>query len=99
MGLVNLILIVSGIGLMALGYRRARPPWSRYQALRDEDRNVSRYEAWRGGTRTAAGAGDGPSGASIAMAILKRQAQVGAAIVAIGFVLVLVGFFVGFNGG
>lgn len=94
MPIVNLVLIVSGIGLMALGYQRARAPWARYQALREEDRNIERYEAWRGGTRTAAGS-DGPSGSSLAMAILRRRAQVGAGIVGLGFVLVLAGFLLG----
>lgn len=93
MPIVSLVLIVSGIGLMALGYQRARGPWARYQALKDQDRNIERYEAWRGGTRTAAG-GDGPSGSSVAMAILRRQAQIGAAIVGLGFVLVVAGFLV-----
>jgi len=93
-GIINLVLIVSGVGLMALGYQRARGPWARYQALREEDSNIERYEAWRGGTRTAAGS-EGPTGSSIAMAILRRQAQVGAAIMGLGFLLVLAGFFVG----
>ena len=90
MPLMDLVLIVSGVGLMALGYRRARVPWARYQALRDEDRNIARYEAWRGGVRDSS-----TSGASVARAILRRQAQVGAAIVGLGFVLVLTGFLLG----
>ncbi len=94
MGILNLVLIVSGIAVIAYGYRRARGPWARYQQLREEDRNVARYEAWRGGTRTAAEP-DGPSGASVAMALLRRQAQVGAAIAIVGFVLVFVGFVLG----
>ncbi|MEK6720353.1 MAG: hypothetical protein AABZ33_06735 [Chloroflexota bacterium] len=87
MGAINLVLIVSGVALIAFGYQRARGPWSRYQALREEDRNVARYEAWRGGARDTS-----TSGASIAMAILRRRAQVGAAIAIVGFVLVFAGF-------
>jgi hypothetical protein len=87
MGLVNLVLLAAGAALIAVGYSRARGPWARYQALREQDRNVARYEAWRGGIRDQS-----PTGASVAMQMLRRQAQVGAAIAIAGFVLVFVGF-------
>lgn len=90
MALVNLVLIVCGVGLMAFGYQRARAPWARYQALRDEDRNIERYASWRGGVRDTS-----TSGASVAMSILRRQARIGAAIVGLGFVLTLAGFLLG----
>lgn len=90
MPLINLVLIVGGVGLMAFGYQRARVPWARYQALRDEDRNIERYESWRGGVRDTS-----TTGASIGMAILRRRAQVGAAIVGLGFMLALTGFLLG----
>lgn len=78
-----------GIALIAVGYQRAKGPWSRYQALREQDENIARYEAWRGGARDTS-----PTGASVAMAILRRQARVGATIAVVGFVLVFVGFLV-----
>jgi hypothetical protein len=56
-------------------------------ALRDQDANVARYEAWRGGARP-----DGRTGASIAMQLLRRRAQVGGAILIAGVVLVFLGF-------
>ncbi len=87
MGLLNIALWVAGVVLMAIGYRRARGPWARYQALREQDANVARYEAWRGGLRD-----DNPTGASIAMAVLRRQARDGALIAALGFLLVFAGF-------
>ena len=87
MGLANLAAWAVGIVLIAVGYSRARGPWQRYQHLRDQDANVARYDAWRGGVRDR-----GTTGASVAMALLRRQAQVGAAIAIVGFVLVLVGF-------
>ena len=62
-----------GSSLIAVGYTRARGPWARYQALKAQDANVARYEAWRGGVRD-----DGTTGASVAMAVLRRQAQIGA---------------------
>jgi uncharacterized membrane protein len=87
--IVNLALWVAGIALIALGYSRAKGPWSRYQGLKEQDANAARYNAWRGGVRD-----DGATGASVAMAILKRQAQIGAAIAIAGFVLVFLGFLI-----
>jgi uncharacterized membrane protein len=87
--LLNVVLWIAGIALMAFGYSRAKAPWSRYQALKEQDANASRYSAWRGGIRED----DSTTGASVAMAILRRQAQIGAGIAAVGFVLVFLGFF------
>ena len=89
MGPLNLVLWVAGIALIALGYGRAKGPWARYQALKEQDANAARYNAWRGGIRD-----DSTTGASVAMAILRRQAQIGAAIAAVGFVLVFLGFLI-----
>lgn len=89
MGVMNVVLWVAGVGLMVYGYRRARGPWSRYQSLREQDANVARYEAWRGGLRE-----DGKTGASVAMEVLRRQAQVAAAVGIAGFVLVFLGFLI-----
>jgi hypothetical protein len=87
MGPLNLLLWAAGVVLIAVGYLRARGPWSRYQALKAQDENVARYEAWRGGVRDT-----GPTGASVAMEILRRQARDGALIAVVGFVLVFAGF-------
>ena len=89
MGPLNIALWLGGVALIALGYTRARRPWARYQELKAQDANVARYESWRGGARS-----DGATGASVAMAVLRRQAQVGGAIVIVGVVLVFLGFFV-----
>jgi len=89
MGALNLVLLAAGIALIALGYSRAKGPWQRYRALRAQDDNVARYEAWRGGLRD-----ESKTGASVAMEILRRQARVGGAIALAGFVLVFVGFLV-----
>jgi hypothetical protein len=61
----------------------------RYQALKEQDANVARYESWRGGVRS-----DGATGSSVAMAILRRQAQIGGAILIGGVVLVFLGFLI-----
>ena len=89
MGVVNVALWVVGAVLIAIGYVRARAPWSRYRMLKAQDENVARYEAWRGGIRD-----DGTTGASVAMAILRRQAQVAGIIAIVGFVLVFLGFLI-----
>jgi hypothetical protein len=87
MGGVNLALWAAGVLLIAVGYLRAREPWRRYRALKEQDANVARYEAWRGGLRDS-----GPTGASVAMDVLRRQARNGAVIAGIGVVLVFAGF-------
>lgn len=88
MGPLNIVLWLGGVALIAIGYTRARRPWARYQELKAQDANVARYESWRGGVRN-----DGTTGASVAMAVLRRQAQVGAAIAIVGVALVFLGFF------
>ena len=89
MGPLNLALWGIGIALVVFGYTRAKGPWSRYQALRQEDANIARYEAWRGGLRTDDG---GRTGASVAMEILRRQARIAGLIAVAGFVLIFLGF-------
>jgi len=88
MGPLSLLLWAAGITLIVVGYTRARGPWSRYQALKAQDENVARYEAWRGGVRD-----ESKTGASVAMEILRRQARIGGAVAIAGVVLVVLGFF------
>jgi hypothetical protein len=88
MSLVNIAFWALGVALIAAGYQRAKGPWSRYQALKEQDENIARYEAWRGGARDTS-----PTGASVAMEVLRRQAQRGGLIAIVGFVLVFLGFF------
>jgi hypothetical protein len=87
MGPINLLLWGVGVVLVIIGYTRAKGPWSRYQALKEQDANVARYEAWRGGLRD-----DGQTGASIAMAVLRRQAQRAGLIAIAGLALIFLGF-------
>ncbi len=89
MGPLNILLWLGGVALMIIGYSRARRPWARYQALKEQDANAARYGAWRGGIRD-----DSTTGASVAMAILRRQAQIGAGIAIAGVVLVFLGFLI-----
>lgn len=86
---VSAVLILGGAILVVIGLGRARGPWSRYRALKAQDANMARYEAWRGGIRD-----DSKTGASVAMEILQRRARVGALVAVLGVVLVIVGFVV-----
>jgi hypothetical protein len=87
MGALNVVLWIGGAVLVAVGYRRARGPWARYQALKEQDANIARYDAWRGGIRDS-----GQTGASVAMEILRRQARLGALVAGLGIVLIVAGF-------
>jgi hypothetical protein len=87
--ILNVVLWIAGVALMALGYSRAKGPWARYQGLKEQDANAERYQAWRGGIRD-----DSTTGASVAMAILRRQVQIGAAIAVAGVVLAFLGFLI-----
>ena len=87
MTLPGLVLLLVGAALIVVGAVRARDPYRRYMALREQDQNIARYEAWRGGPRP-----DPKTGASIAMQLLRRQAQVGGAIVIAGVACVVLAF-------
>jgi hypothetical protein len=89
MGLLNLALIAAGFVAMGAGYARARGPWARYQALKAQEANIARYESWRGGLRDA-----GPTGASVAMDMARKDARNGAIVMAAGFVVSVLGFLV-----
>ena len=84
---MGIVLMLLGIAITIAGLARARRPWGRYQELKAQDQNVARYEAWRGGVRN-----DAQTGASIAMAVLRRQAQAGATVAAAGLAILVVGF-------
>lgn len=87
MSALGLGLAAVGVLLIVVGLARARRPWARYRELRAQDENIARYEAWRGGVRN-----DAKTGASVAMAILRRQVAIGAGIAVVGAVLVVAGF-------
>jgi hypothetical protein len=88
MGVINLICWGLGVVLIVVGYQRAKGPWSRYQQLKAQESNLARYEGWRG-TRLR---DEGTSAASIMAQELRRRAQLGGLILAVGFVLLVVGF-------
>lgn len=90
MGIASLALIAVGIVLIVVGVQRARGPYRRLQVLKEEDANIARYEAWRGGSRP-----DSKTGASVAMDVLRRQVQMAGLVVVAGFVAVAAGFVIG----
>lgn len=84
----GLLLAVIGAILVVIGAARARGPWGRYRALKSQEENIARYEAWRGGLRDT-----GPTGASVAMDMLRSRVRRDAAIAGAGIVAVLIGLF------
>ncbi len=88
MGPLNLALWGIGVLLIVVGYLRARGPFGRYQEIKAQEANISRYEGWRG-TRLR---DDGPSAASLMARTMLRRAQLGGLIAIAGFVLVFLGF-------
>ena len=84
--LVSLGLLVVGAALTAVGFVRARAPWIRYQALKAQDANIARYESWRGGLRDS-----GPTGASVAMEILRRQVRATGILIGVGVGIAILG--------
>ncbi len=88
MTVLGLALAAGGVVLVAVGYTRARGPWRRYQGLKAQDENAARYRAWRGGP---AASPDEKTGASVAMAILRREVRTWAAVAAVGAALIVGG--------
>jgi hypothetical protein len=88
MSAINLACWGLGVVLIVAGYLRARGPWRRYQEIKAQEANISRYEGWRG-TRLR---DDGPSAASIMADELRHKAQLGGLVAIAGFILVFVGF-------
>ena len=88
---INVALWVIGLALIAIGYMRFRGPWARYRGLREQQGNIDRYEAWRGGVRAQ---DDGPTGASFAIELARRQAQFAGLLIGAGIVVLALGFLI-----
>ena len=84
--------MAAGAALIAVAGLRVRGPYRRYMALRTQERNLARYDSWRGGHHSAPETR--PSSAELMQAELRRQAQRWALFGIGGFVLVLAGFMV-----
>jgi len=86
---VNVVLLAGGLVVGAVGVIRARRPWARYQALKAQEQNIARYEAWRGGLRDT-----GPKGASVALEMLRSELRIDAILIGLGVVGVAAGLIV-----
>lgn len=87
---LNLGLWIVGLACIAVGLARAREPYRRSQALREQEENIRRYEGWRG--RSSVVDGEGPSAAEILQAELRRRWQLWGGVALVGIVLVVAGF-------
>ncbi len=85
---LSLVLLAAGVILVALAWNRGRGPYARFRHLREQDANVARYEAWRGGTRSHE-----RTGASVAMELLRRQVRIWVVVGGVGAGLILLAFF------
>lgn len=93
--LLNLALWVGGVALLVAGAMLSRRPLARYRELRAVDENARRYDAWRGGTRTAVGATGGEvTGADVMRVEMRRRVILAIALVVTGIAMVLLGFIV-----
>ena len=84
--MIGWILIIAGAVLFVAGVARVRGSWSRYRALKTQEDNIARYEAWRGGLRDS-----GPTGASVAIELYRRQVRDGVILGAAGIIFGIVG--------
>ncbi len=90
MGPLNIVLWLAGVVLIG---DRLQPGQGSVGALPGaQGRRTPTSPATSRGA--AASADDGSTGASVAMAVLRRQAQIGGAIAIVGVVLVFIGFLV-----
>jgi hypothetical protein len=91
--ILNIVLWVAGIALVAAGILRIQGPLSRFNELKRLDANAQRYDAWRGGSRTAATPpGGGRTGADEMRDLLRSRARLWAAVIVAGIVLIVAGF-------
>lgn len=90
LGILSYAVIMAGIVIAGFGYARMRKAWRRYSFLKGREENAQRYEVWRGGTR----AEPGRTGADVEMEMLRNRARIGGFIVAVGFAVMILGFFV-----
>ncbi len=88
---LNLVLWAVGVLLIAAGYVQVRGPYARLQSLRATDENLRRYDSWRGARR--AEAETGLTGADVMRQQLRGQVRLWGAVMALGVVLVFLGFF------
>ena len=88
MSVAAIVVAVLGGAMLLVGIIQFREPWTRYQALKAQESNIARYEQWRGGLRDS-----GPTGASVAMEMLRAKVRNAAIAIATGVLFLVVGLF------
>lgn len=89
--MINLLLWAFGAGAVALAIWNVRVPLARKSELDHLADNATRYDSWRGGSRTAAG-GNETTGADVMRDMLRRQVYLWIGVGAVGVVLIVAGF-------
>ncbi len=93
--ILNLVLWIGGAALLILGIVQIRAPLARANELKALDENAKRYDAWRGGSRTAAPRpADGRTGADEMRDMLRTRVRIWAAAIVIGIVMIVTGFLI-----
>jgi hypothetical protein len=93
MDIVGLALIAGGIAAIAVGVLQVRGPLATIRRLDQTEANLERYETWRG-KRTGVDA-DGPTGADVMRAQMRRRALLWGVVIAAGAVSVVLGLAIG----
>ena len=91
--MISLGLWFAGVVLIGLALFNIRLPLARRREMDYLSDNAKRYESWRGGSRTAAGA-DQTSSTDVMRDILRGQIYRWLAVGAVGVLLVIGGFLV-----
>lgn len=89
MGLIGIVLLVAGIGAIAVGVLRIRGPLAMIRHLDATDANLRRYEEWRG-KRNSIDV-DGPTGADVMRAHMRRRVILWGVVIAVGAVAAFAG--------
>ncbi len=90
---ISLGLVFVGVVLIGLAVYNIRLPLGRLREMDYLADNARRYDSWRGGSRTAAGASQ-ESSTDLMRAMLRRQVFWWLGLGAVGVVLAIGGFFI-----
>jgi hypothetical protein len=91
--ILNLVLWLGGAALLILGIVQIRPPLARVNELKALEENAKRYDAWRGGSRTAATPpAGGRTGADEMRDMLRTRVRLWAGAIVAGIVMIVLGF-------
>ena len=93
--ILNLVLWLGGAVLLILGIVQIRAPLARSNELKALEENAKRYDAWRGGSRTAASPpAGGRTGADEMQEMLRTRVRIWAAAIVAGIVMIVAGFLI-----